>query len=80
MINITTITKEPSLETQILQLRKLHTEALQMLVVMGKNMLATQQQLLGSVQSMRQEYAKFEAFMEVNAARLNDPADDTDND
>ena len=67
---------EPNLEIQNLILRKLHTEALQMLVVMGKNLISSRKVILDIQKQMQRDYAEFEAFMEVNAARLNTPSDD----
>ena len=65
------ISKE-ELEAQILGLRKLHADALQMLVVMGRDLLETQQILLNAVAEMRTKYEKFAKFIEVNSAHLPD--------
>jgi hypothetical protein len=60
------------LEAQILNLRKLHAESLQMLVIMGKDLLNTQQTLLTAVADMRLVYDRFAEFIQVNAAHLPD--------
>ena len=60
------------LETANLKTRRLHANALQMLVVMGKDLLTTQQTLLNAVAEMRANYEKFSAFIETNAAHLPD--------
>lgn len=64
------------LEAQILTLRKLHAEALQMLVIMGKDLLTTQQTLLNAVAEMRVNYEKFAAFIDANSAHLPDVKED----
>jgi hypothetical protein len=61
------------LELQVLQLRKLHAAALQMLVKMGRNLLANQQLLLNTVGEMRERYQELSNFLDVNAAHLPEP-------
>ena len=46
-----------------------------MLVVMGKNLLTTQQQLLATITGIRTEFDKFNVFMEINTAHLPDVDD-----
>ena len=76
---ITSKTSIDELEIANLNVRKLHANALQMLVILGKDLLTTQQTLLNAVAEMRVNYEKFSAFMEVNAAHLPDvEADDPD--
>jgi transcriptional regulator of aromatic amino acid metabolism len=68
------------LDAQILNLRKLHSESLQMLLVLGKNLLSTQKDLLTTARHMQAEYEKFSTFMTANTAHLPDPAVESDTD
>jgi hypothetical protein len=72
-VKITTEEKVQKLEAQVLQLRRLHANALQMLVIMGRDLLQNQQTLLDAVAEMRIKYSKFAEFIEENAAHLPEP-------
>jgi len=61
------------LEMQVLGLRRLHANALQMLVTMGRNLLQNQQTLLNAVSEMRERYAELATFLDENSAHLPDP-------
>lgn len=61
------------LEAQVLTLRRLHANALQMLVTMGRDLLKNQQMLLNAVTEMRKKYEVFAEFIQENSAHLPDP-------
>jgi hypothetical protein len=61
------------LEGQVLSLRRLHANALQMLVTMGRDLLHNQQMLLNAVSEMRTKYEVFARFIEENSAHLPKP-------
>lgn len=68
------------LEVQVLQLRRLHAHALQMLVKMGRQLLTNQQTLLDAVGRMRVQYQDLSEFLDVNAAHLPEPSVQEDDD
>lgn len=52
-----------SLEVQLLNYRKLHSEALQMLVLMGKRSISAQNQLLNMTAQLQKDYVELQEFL-----------------
>ena len=58
------------LEGQVLHYRKLHADALQMLVSMGRILLANQQTLLNVIAEVRDKYELFSNFIVESSSQL----------
>lgn len=52
-----------SLEVQILHYRKLHSEALQMVVLVAKRSLSTQNHLLNMAAQLQKDYVELQEFL-----------------